>query len=28
MKEFGFTSTFNLTGGITSWIETGKPVVI
>lgn len=28
MKEFGFTSTFNLTGGITSWIETGRPVVI
>jgi len=28
MEEFGFTSTFNLTGGITSWIETGKPVVI
>jgi phage shock protein E len=28
MEEFGFTSTFNLTGGITSWIETGRPVVI
>lgn len=28
MEESGFTSTINLTGGITSWIETGRPVVI
>ena len=28
MEEIGFTSTFNLTGGIIAWVENGKPVVI